>query len=111
MAISLPYLLLRPFHLQSPRLRPPVPRRKIIRDRANSPPCHGPAAAVFSAVWRSSSSALHSCCPITAAVNFKACSFIGGRSSLLFSDSSSSTNALPAVTKLAPPALLQAKSS
>src|ERR1700693_858799 len=94
--------------LLCPQFRPPalqfrlrIPHREIIRDRANSPPCPGPAVAVFSAVWRSLSSALHFCCIITVALNFTPCLFIGGRFFLLFLGSSNFTNALPTVTSLA----------
>src|ERR1700720_4577720 len=111
MATSLPYLLHRQFRPQALRFHLRIPPREIIRDRANSPPCHGPAAAVFSAVWRSYSSASHFYCTIIAASNFRPCSFIGGLFFSSFLDSSSSTSALPAVTSQAPPGSPPVKSS
>src|ERR1700722_5137 len=111
MATSLPYLRRRQFHPRALLFRLRIPPREIIRDRANNHPCPGPAAAVFSAVWHSYSSASHFCCTIIAASNFRPCSFIGGLFFSLFLDSSSFTNALPAVTSPALPGLPAVKSS
>src|ERR1700731_1567994 len=111
MVTSRPYLLHRQFHPRVLLFHLRIPPREIIRDRANSPPCHGPAAAEFSAVWRSYSSASHFYCTIIAASNFRLLYSIGGLFFSLFLDSSSSTNALPAVTSRAPPASPAVKSS
>src|ERR1700680_3828579 len=105
MVTSLLLPLRRRFHPQLLPFRLRIPPREIIRDRANSPLRSGPAGAVFSAVWRSYSSASHFCCTIIAASNFTPRFFIGGLFFSLFLASSNSTNALPAVTSPALPAL------